>query len=126
MAHLFCSTLIFVVNQLTGLNVEMQELLLCVCGHIYLIVLTLMYITGIGAYFGAQCEKHGMLVRVAGDNIMICPPLIISSEEVDEVTSQTNFCSYLSISKIKLLLISGHFVPYDTKMPALNLPFIIS
>lgn len=95
MAHLFCSTLIFVVNQLTGLNVEMEELLLCVCGHIYLIVLTLMYITGIGAYFGAQCEKHGMLVRVAGDNIMICPPLIISPEEVDEVTSQTNFCSYL-------------------------------
>ncbi|CAL5212459.1 unnamed protein product [Lathyrus oleraceus] len=42
---------------------------------------------GIGAYFGAQCEKHGMLVRVAGDNIMICPPLIISSEEVDELIS---------------------------------------
>ncbi|KAH9621526.1 hypothetical protein KSS87_002892 [Heliosperma pusillum] len=40
---------------------------------------------GIGAYFGAQCEKHGMLIRVAGDNIMLCPPLIISEEEVDEL-----------------------------------------
>ncbi|KAL9241691.1 hypothetical protein vseg_015771 [Gypsophila vaccaria] len=40
---------------------------------------------GIGAYFGAQCEKHGMLVRVAGDNIMICPPLIISEGEIDEL-----------------------------------------
>ncbi|XLS84532.1 hypothetical protein HN51_034698 [Arachis hypogaea] len=42
---------------------------------------------GIGAYFGAQCEKHGMLVRVAGDNIMMSPPFIISPEEVDELIS---------------------------------------
>ncbi|PON39847.1 Aminotransferase class-III [Parasponia andersonii] len=42
---------------------------------------------GIGAYFGAQCEKHGMLVRVSGDNIMMSPPFIISPEEVDELIS---------------------------------------
>ncbi|OIV99613.1 hypothetical protein TanjilG_17423 [Lupinus angustifolius] len=42
---------------------------------------------GIGAYFGAQCEKRGMLVRVAGDNIMMCPPFIISPEEIDELIS---------------------------------------
>lgn len=42
-------------------------------------------ITGIGAYFGAQCEKHGMLVRVSGDNIMMSPPFIMSPAEVDEV-----------------------------------------
>lgn len=48
---------------------------------------SLMYTTGVGAYFGAQCEKHGMLVRVAGDNIMMSPPYIISQGEVDEVTS---------------------------------------
>lgn len=42
-------------------------------------------ITGIGAYFGAQCLKHGMLVRVAGDSIMMSPPFIITPEEVDEV-----------------------------------------
>lgn len=53
---------------------------------------TMMYITGVAAYFGAQCTKHGMLVRVAGDNIMMSPPYIISPEEVDEVTSQTTFC----------------------------------
>ena len=41
--------------------------------------------TGVGAYFGAQCQKHGMLVRVAGDNIMMSPPFIITPEEVDEV-----------------------------------------
>lgn len=42
---------------------------------------------GVGAYFGAQCEKFGMLVRVAGDNIMMSPPFIISPEEVDELIS---------------------------------------
>jgi 4-aminobutyrate--pyruvate transaminase len=40
---------------------------------------------GIGAYFGAQCEKVGMLIRVAGDNLMMAPPLTISSEEIDEL-----------------------------------------
>ncbi|KAL8143452.1 hypothetical protein V2J09_016484 [Rumex salicifolius] len=39
----------------------------------------------VGAYFGAQCQKHGMLVRVSGDNIMICPPLIISEGELDQL-----------------------------------------
>lgn len=53
----------------------------------------MMYITGIGAYFGARCEKHGMLVRVAGDNIMMSPPFIMSPEEVDEVTQQIIFPS---------------------------------
>lgn len=41
--------------------------------------------TGVGAYFGAQCEKHGLLVNAVGDNIMMSPPLIISEEEIDEV-----------------------------------------
>ncbi|CAA0808434.1 Gamma-aminobutyrate transaminase POP2-mitochondrial [Striga hermonthica] len=40
---------------------------------------------GVGAYFGAQCEKHGMLIRVAGDNIMMSPPYIMTLEEVDEL-----------------------------------------
>ncbi|KAJ6380651.1 hypothetical protein OIU77_029531 [Salix suchowensis] len=43
---------------------------------------------GVGAYFGAQCEKDGMLVRVAGDNIMMSPPFIMSPEEVDELISK--------------------------------------
>lgn len=29
--------------------------------------------------------KHGMLVRVARDNIMMSPPFIMTPEEVDEV-----------------------------------------
>lgn len=45
----------------------------------------MLEISGVGAYFGAECEKHGMLVRVAGDNIMMSPPFIMTLEEVDEV-----------------------------------------
>ncbi|EXB53589.1 putative aminotransferase y4uB [Morus notabilis] len=53
----------------------------------YLIPVHIMFLNRVGAYFGAQCEKHGMLVRVAGDNIMMSPPFIISPEEVDELIS---------------------------------------
>ncbi|ESQ47651.1 hypothetical protein EUTSA_v10020531mg [Eutrema salsugineum] len=42
---------------------------------------------GVGEYFAAECQKHGMIVRVAGDAIMMCPPLIISPEEIDELIS---------------------------------------
>lgn len=43
-----------------------------------------------GAYFGAQCEAGGMLVRVAGDNIMMSPPLIITTDEIHEVCCSTS------------------------------------
>lgn len=49
----------------------------------------MLHVSGIGAYFGAQCEKHGMLVRVSGDNIMMSPPFIITPKEIDEVGSKT-------------------------------------
>lgn len=38
-----------------------------------------------GSIFGAECEKRGMLIRVAGDSIMLSPPLIMTPEEVEEV-----------------------------------------
>ncbi|KAF4381652.1 hypothetical protein F8388_021280 [Cannabis sativa] len=40
---------------------------------------------GIGSYFGAECVKNGMFVRVSGDNVAMAPPFIISPEEVDEI-----------------------------------------
>uniref|UniRef100_A0A0D9W9E7 4-aminobutyrate--pyruvate transaminase n=1 Tax=Leersia perrieri TaxID=77586 RepID=A0A0D9W9E7_9ORYZ len=42
---------------------------------------------GVGAIFGAECQKRGMLVRVAGDNIMMSPPLIMTPDEVEELVS---------------------------------------
>lgn len=63
-------------------------------------------ITGVGAYFGAQCEKHGMLVRVSGDNIMMSPPFIMTPNEVDEVGTFLNlFQSPLKWSNTCLIFI---------------------
>ncbi|KAI3798473.1 hypothetical protein L1987_33750 [Smallanthus sonchifolius] len=35
-----------------------------------------------------ECEKHGMLVQVAGDSIMMSPPFIMTSNEVGELISK--------------------------------------
>ncbi|XP_073022783.1 gamma aminobutyrate transaminase 1, mitochondrial-like isoform X2 [Primulina eburnea] len=40
---------------------------------------------GVAAYFGAQCQENGMLVRVSGDSIMMSPPFIVTPQEVDEL-----------------------------------------
>ncbi|PWZ46329.1 Gamma-aminobutyrate transaminase 1, mitochondrial [Zea mays] len=42
---------------------------------------------GVGAIFGEECQKRGMLVRVAGDAIMMSPTLIMTPGEVDELVS---------------------------------------
>ncbi|VAH50929.1 unnamed protein product [Triticum turgidum subsp. durum] len=42
---------------------------------------------GVGAIFGQECQKRGMLVRVAGDSIMMSPPLTMTPGEVDELVS---------------------------------------
>ena len=40
---------------------------------------------GMGAYCSGRCEAHGLLARNLGDTIALCPPLIITREQVDEV-----------------------------------------
>ncbi|XP_020696780.2 probable gamma-aminobutyrate transaminase 3, mitochondrial isoform X4 [Dendrobium catenatum] len=40
---------------------------------------------GVGSIFGAECQKRGLLIRVAGDSIMMSPPLIFTEKEVDEL-----------------------------------------
>jgi 4-aminobutyrate--pyruvate transaminase len=47
-----------------------------------------MVLSGVGTIFGQECQKRGMLVRVAGDSIMMSPPLTITADEVDEVRSE--------------------------------------
>ncbi|XP_078161904.1 gamma-aminobutyrate transaminase 1, mitochondrial-like [Carex rostrata] len=42
---------------------------------------------GVGSIFGAECHKRGMIVRVAGDIIMMSPPLNITPSEIDELIS---------------------------------------
>ncbi len=45
---------------------------------------------GIGAYLAQRAQEHGLIVRAMGDNIGICPPLIITEGEIDELTKRLN------------------------------------
>lgn len=51
-------------------------------------------LVGVGAYFSGQCTSLGMLVRFAGDNVMMSPPLIITSDEIEEVNSFSDLSGF--------------------------------
>ncbi|MDH3643478.1 MAG: aminotransferase [Gammaproteobacteria bacterium] len=40
---------------------------------------------GVGAHCQARCETNGLIVRALGDTVAMCPPLIISADQVDEL-----------------------------------------
>ena len=43
----------------------------------------------VGGYCQKQCEKNGLIVRAMGGNsIALCPPLILTVEQVDEICSK--------------------------------------
>jgi 4-aminobutyrate---pyruvate transaminase len=38
---------------------------------------------GVGNHCAAACRRNGLIVRALGDTIVVCPPLVISAEELD-------------------------------------------
>ncbi len=40
---------------------------------------------GVGAYCMGRCEANGLILRALGDSLAICPPLIISEIQIDEL-----------------------------------------
>ena len=40
---------------------------------------------GVGALFAARAQEHGLILRAMGDSVALCPPLIISGDETDEM-----------------------------------------
>lgn len=43
----------------------------------------------VGIFAQQACQKHGLIVRtVAGSSIAFCPPLIITTEQIDELTEK--------------------------------------
>ncbi|HYM03761.1 MAG TPA: aspartate aminotransferase family protein [Stellaceae bacterium] len=40
---------------------------------------------GVGAIFSARAQEHGLIVRGMGDAIALCPPLVITTAEIDEM-----------------------------------------
>ena len=43
---------------------------------------------GVGAICTAHAQEDGLLIRPLGDTIALCPPLIISAEQIDELFSK--------------------------------------
>ncbi|HEX7968624.1 MAG TPA: aminotransferase class III-fold pyridoxal phosphate-dependent enzyme, partial [Stellaceae bacterium] len=39
---------------------------------------------GVGALFATRAQEHGLIVRALADTVALCPPLIITGEEIDE------------------------------------------
>ena len=39
----------------------------------------------VGKQIAETCQKNGLIVRAIGDVIAVCPPLIISEEQIDEM-----------------------------------------
>jgi len=42
--------------------------------------------SGVGAYFSDRAQDEGLIIRAIGDTIAVCPPLIITETEIDELT----------------------------------------
>ncbi|HEY0524226.1 MAG TPA: aspartate aminotransferase family protein [Stellaceae bacterium] len=40
---------------------------------------------GVGAFAAARAQEHGLIVRPLGDSVALCPPLVISEDEIDEM-----------------------------------------
>jgi 4-aminobutyrate--pyruvate transaminase len=43
---------------------------------------------GVGAYCMGRCEANGLISRAMGDTMALCPPLIITDAQIDEVFSK--------------------------------------
>ncbi|HJT05970.1 MAG TPA: aspartate aminotransferase family protein [Stellaceae bacterium] len=39
----------------------------------------------VGPLFAARAQEHGLIVRAMGDSIALCPPLIITGDQIDEM-----------------------------------------
>jgi 4-aminobutyrate--pyruvate transaminase len=40
---------------------------------------------GVGPLFQARAQEHGLIVRAMVDTVALCPPLVITAEEIDEM-----------------------------------------
>jgi 4-aminobutyrate---pyruvate transaminase len=43
---------------------------------------------GIGTYFMGRAQEHGLIVRALVDTMAVCPPLIITESEIDELVKR--------------------------------------
>ncbi|MEX0815179.1 MAG: aspartate aminotransferase family protein, partial [Dongiaceae bacterium] len=43
---------------------------------------------GVGPYLVRRAQEHGLLVRPLADSIAFCPPLIITEEQISDLTAR--------------------------------------
>ena len=43
---------------------------------------------GVGAWCARRCEHHGMIVRALVDTIALCPPLVVTAADVDQIIAK--------------------------------------
>ncbi|HVJ54555.1 MAG TPA: aspartate aminotransferase family protein [Aliidongia sp.] len=43
---------------------------------------------GAGAFFGERAQAHGLIVRPLGDSVALCPPLIVTEEDVTQINAR--------------------------------------
>ena len=56
----------------------------------------------VGAVFVAKAQAHGLIVRNLQDTIALCPPLIITEAELDEVLQRFELALIDTTTAIKL------------------------
>ncbi|MEP1384854.1 MAG: aminotransferase [Paraglaciecola sp.] len=62
----------------------------------------------VGSFAQKACEKHGLIVRaVAGNSLALCPPLIITHEQIDEIFNKLSLAleDTLTFAKQQKLLL---------------------
>jgi 4-aminobutyrate--pyruvate transaminase len=40
---------------------------------------------GVGAFVANQAQENGLILRALGDSVALCPPLIVTEPEIDEI-----------------------------------------
>jgi 4-aminobutyrate--pyruvate transaminase len=40
---------------------------------------------GVGAYVASQAQENGLILRALGDSVALCPPLIVTEAEIDQI-----------------------------------------
>jgi putrescine aminotransferase len=47
------------------------------------------------------CFNNGLIMRAVGDAMIICPPLVISHSEIDELVDKAKLCLDLTLEEIQ-------------------------
>ena len=56
---------------------------------------------GAGVACRDACAENGLIMRAVGDSMILCPPLIISKPQIDEMAEKIGMSLDQALSKLK-------------------------